>query len=105
RGLDSADPAGLPRGKGDDILARLHGTRSQPACETAVILMRADDVLNGKAEVDEVAGRSDVDGLEVVKERGAIVPGHPLALADHVVTYEGADGDEGQVLKFEFLGE
>ena len=50
--------------------------RRDPSRIAAEVLVRADDRLHRKAEVDEVAVGADVDVLQVVEQRRALVPRH-----------------------------
>ena len=62
-------------------------------------------MLHREAEVDEVARGADVHRLQVVQQRAAVVPRHPLALVHHVVAEERAHRDEGEIRHLELLGE
>ena len=68
--------------------------------------MGADDGLDREACFDVVFAWADVDGFEVIEERGALVPWHGVGFVDDVVAIEGADGDEGHLDEvFETTGE
>ena len=58
----------------------------------------ADDVLNGEADVDQVAVAGDVDILEMTQQRRPVVPGCRSRLGHHVVTVQGRHRDGGDVM-------
>ncbi len=83
RRVDGGDRRREPRRQHHDLVAPLehaagHLTRVAPVVVEVLVrlLLRADDVLHREAGVDEVAVRRDVDLLEVVQQRAALVPRH-----------------------------
>ena len=85
---DLGDPGGEARRQHDDLVAGLEDAAGHRAGVAAVVVqvvvgaaLRPDHVLHREAGVDEVAVRGDVDLLEVVQQRRALVPGHVVAAA------------------------
>ncbi len=64
--------------------------------EAAVVLVGADDALDGETEGRCSLFGPDGDFLEVLEEGGAGVPGGAGAGLDYVVAVERADGDSDQ---------
>src|SRR5262249_59208179 len=63
------------------------------------------DGLSRDRHVDQVAGGGDVHVLQVVQQRGAVVPAHVGRPLDHVVAVQRGDRDEGQVGDLQLGGE
>src|ERR1017187_7242746 len=76
------------------------GVRGKGAGEAAEIQVGTDDVLHGEAQIGEIEVAGDGHGLEVLQERGTVVPGSAPAGVDHVIAVERADRDvdDGTVL-------
>ena len=75
-----------------DFVADLDGAACDGSRVAAVVVvrvrLRAHDVLHGEAHIDQVLVGADVDVLEVVEQRGALVPRHVLGAVDDVVALE-----------------
>ena len=99
--VDAGDLAGHARGQHEDVVAGLQHAAGDLAGVAAVVVvvvgLGADDVLHREAGVDEVAVGGDVDVLEVVHQRLAVVPGHVLAAGHDVVALERRDRDDLEV--------
>ena len=57
----------------------------------------ADDILDWEPAVLQVAVGRHMDMLEVVEQRGTIIPRRILGPVYHVVTLQGTDGNEPNV--------
>ena len=62
-------------------------------------------ICTGKRKSTRLRLAADVDVLQVMQQRGAVVPGHVLALVHHVVAQQRRDRDEGDILHGELAGE
>ncbi len=104
-GVDRRDARGPARGQHDDLVARAEHPRGHLAGVAAVVVVlvrhRPHDPLHGEARVLQVAVGGHVHVLEVVEQRGPLVPGHPLRALDHVVAVQRGDRDEGDVVDVE----
>ena len=107
--VDGLDHGGQAGGQGDDLVARLeHAARDAPG-EAPEIVVRVvvgpDHGLDREARVDVVQVAADVDRLEGVEQRAALIPRGAGGFLDHVVAVEGGDGDELDVRDAEAGGE
>ena len=99
--VDALDPRGHAAGQHDHLVARLEYAAGHQTAVAAVVVvlvgLRADDVLDREADVDQVTVGGHVDVLEVVQERRAFVPRHVLGAMHHVVALKRRDGDDLEV--------
>ena len=95
------DRRGHAAGQHDDLVARLQHAAGDlagvPAVVVVLVGLRAYDVLHREAGVDQVAVGGDVDVLEVVHERRAVVPRRVLGAGHDVVALERRDRDDREV--------
>jgi hypothetical protein len=107
--VDGRDAAARARREHDHLVAGSQHAAGDLARVAAVVVVGgvagADHVLDGEADVDEVAVRGHVHVLEVVEQRRALVPGHVRRAVDHVVAFERADRDQRDVGDLEAGGE
>ena len=100
-GVDPGDPRLAPGGQHHHLVADPEHARGHLAGVAAVVVVlvrhRAHHPLDREARVHEVAVGRHVHVLQVVEQRGPLVPGHPLGAVHHVVAVEGRDRDEGHV--------
>ena len=108
-GVDGADPAGHAAGQHDDVIAGLqHASGHAPGVAAVVVEfvgLGSHDVLHREPGVDEVAVGGDMDVLEVVHQRRALVPGHVRRTRDDVVAEQGRDRDDLEVGDGQLRGE
>ena len=106
---DGVDPRGRARGHDEHVVPRPQdpaGHRARVAPEVRVLGgLAPDDVLHREAGVDEVLVAADVDRLQVVQQRRAVVPPHVLRALHDVVTAEGRDRNERDVVHVQPGGE
>ena len=99
--VDGLDGRGHAAGQHDDLVTGLQDAAGDltgvPAVVVVVVGLRAYDVLHREAGVDQVAVGGDVDVLEVVHQRRAVVPRRVLRAGHDVVALEGRDRDHHEV--------
>src|SRR4051794_26639238 len=99
--VDGLDGRGHPTRQDDDLVTGLeHPTgdlAGVPAVVVELVALRAYDVLHREAGVDQVAVGGDVDVLEVVHQRRAVVPRRVLRAGHDVVALERRDRDDLEV--------
>ncbi len=104
-GDDPLDPGAFAGARDDDRIACLDRAAGDGAGVAAEVGIRPVDPLDGEAEGPAGAAVVDLDGLEVLEQRRAAIPGRAAAWLDDVVAIAGRDrhGDDG--LEAEGLGE
>ena len=112
RAAHLGDPGGEPRRQHHHLVAGLEDAAGDGPGVAAVVVqvvvgaaLGPDHVLDREPGVDQVAVRGDVDLLEVVQQRRALVPGRVVAAADDVVAVQGRHRHEGDVVDLELGGE
>ena len=101
---DGLDGRRLARRQDHDFVSGPDDAGGDGSREAAEVEIRADDILDREAHVDEIAGRGDVDVLQMMEERRAIEPRHVRAWIDDVVALKGGDRNEMDVLEGEAGG-
>ena len=94
---DRPDPARLKGRHHQDLVAHLHDPRGDLACETSEIQVRPHHVLDRQPQIDQVPVAPDIDVLQVLQDRLAVIPRHVLTAFDDVIPHQGADRDELEV--------
>ena len=89
----------LPR-QHHHLITGTHDTRGYRAGKPPEVDIGTVDVLNWKAEINEVPVGADIDRFEVVEEGARFEPLHLLAFINYVVTIEGRYGDKVKVADF-----
>ncbi len=101
RGLDRRDRRlEAARQRADRVAGLEHAGRDRARVAAVVDdleRLRADDVLDREADVDEVAVARDVEMLELAEQRRALVPGRVLGADHDVVAEQRRDRQEGHV--------
>ena len=81
-GLDRGDPRAQPRRQHEDVVAGPPDAAGDLARVAAVVVVlvghRPDHPLHGEAAVGEVAVARELDRLEVLEQRRALPPRHPV---------------------------
>ena len=108
-GYDGGDARRRPRGQDEQLVPgpqHAAGHRPGVAAEVRALgRLAPDDVLHREAGVDEVLVAADVDRLEVVEQRGPVVPPHVLGALHDVVASQRRDRDERDVVHVQPGGE
>ena len=107
--VDRRDAGAEAGGQHEHVVAGPPDAAGDLARVAAVVVVlvghRPDHPLDGEAAVGEVAVARELDLLEVVEQRRALPPRHPLGRVDEVVAVERGDRDRHLVLDAERGGE
>ena len=102
---DFLDPAFKTGGKDDDFLARADPAGGDLPGVATEVLIRPQNILHRISKIHVVLAGADVDVLEMVQQRRAIIPGHLAALGDDIVAGQRRHRDQGDVLRIELRDE
>ncbi len=98
-----------PDGQHEHVVAGPPDAAGNLARVAAVVVVlvrhRPDHPLHGEAAIGEVAVAGELDLLEVMQQRRALPPRHPVGRVDEVVAVERGDRDRELVLDAEGGGE
>ena len=94
-----------PDGSTAQLLARAHHAARDRAGEAAEIEVGAVDPLHRQPERLVLQSVLDLDRLEIVHQRRAVIPGHVLAGRDDVVALQARERDRHDVVQADLLGE
>jgi len=90
--MNRTDTAGLAARKHDDFVSDLEHTTGDTSGVASVVAvldgLGPDHVLDGEADVDQIAVAGDVDLLEVSQQRRSLLPGGALGFVDDVVALQ-----------------
>ena len=102
---DARDGAFAARGQHADLVPCSHHAARDRAGEAAEIEVRAVDPLHRQAERTLLRVVLDVDGLQVLHQRRAVIPGRVLARVHDVVAAQGRQRDRDELLDADLPGE
>ncbi len=112
RGAHLGNPGGEPRRQHHHLVTRLEDAAGDGAGIAPVVVelvvgaaLGPDHELDREPGVDQVAVGGDVDILEVVEQRRALIPRGVVAAADDVVAVQSRHRHEGDVVHLELGGE
>ena len=88
-GLDCFDSCGQTSRKNHYLITRPDCTGRHRARVSAEALVRTNDVLHWKSQIDRVRSRTDVHGLEPVEQWSTLVPWHIDRWVYDVVAFQG----------------
>ena len=105
-GVQPRDARARLRREHDDLVAGPQDAPRHLARVASVVGgVVAHDPLDSEAGLVDVAIVGDVDGLQVLEQRQAAVPGHPLGSLHDVVAVQRADRHVGEVAHVQATGE
>ena len=107
--VDRGDAGAKTRREHEHVVACPPDAAGNLARVAAVVVVlvghRPDHPLHGEAAIGEVAVAGELDLLEVMQQRRALPPGHPLGRVDEVVAVKRGDRDRQLILDAEGSGE